>query len=178
MSIHVQVMVENSQWNILGDREKIESTCKEAASVAASFTPALSGFTLAQKAELGFSIMLADDETVQALNRDYRGKDKPTNVLSFPAFASNEGLKASLLPDYVPFETEAGYMGDMVLAYETIAREAQEQGKLFAHHFTHLVVHSFLHLLHYDHMTGEDAALMESLEVRILEKLSIANPYG
>ena len=107
--------------------------------------------------ELG--ITLADDETVRVLNRDHRGQDKPTNVLSYPS-------------------GERDFLGDMVLARQTVWREAREQRKSAADHFTHLVVHGTLHLLGYDHETGEaDAERMEALERRILAKLGIADPY-
>lgn len=177
MGVQVNLVAESPLWHALGDEAEISGICGEAAAIAASSAPALQGFSEAERDNLSFTIVLADDAQVQELNRDFREKDKPTNVLSFPAFATNEALKASLAADYLPFEAEAGYMGDMVLAFETVAREAEEQGKHLRHHFTHLVVHSFLHLLHYDHMDEQEAAFMESLEIQILQQLSIANPY-
>lgn len=105
------------------------------------------------------SIALSDDAQVRALNRDYRGKDKPTNVLSFP------------MPE------DSGLLGDVVLARETLEREAAEQGKTFADHLTHLVVHGVLHLYGFDHQNDTDAADMEAREVRALAQLGIDNPY-
>ena len=124
--------------------------------------------TGAAMVELG--ITLADDETVRVLNRDHRGQDKPTNVLSFPLL---EGCA---------FEPEAPgaplLLGDIILAYGTVAREAAEQGKSITGHAAHLVVHGALHLLGHDHLTDEDADAMERLETEILYKLGIADPYS
>lgn len=110
-------------------------------------------------AEGTLTVVLSDDAQVQSLNRDYRAKDKPTNVLSFP-------------------DGEHGHLGDIILAYETVAREAVEQGKDFNNHMAHLVVHGVLHLLGYDHELGEDEAEdMEAREIAILHRLGIENPY-
>jgi phosphate starvation-inducible protein PhoH and related proteins len=107
----------------------------------------------------GFAALFTSDEAVKALNSQWRGKDVPTNVLSFPA------------PD------TAGTLGDIALAYETCAREADEQGKSLKDHATHLLVHGLLHLLGYDHDADDDAAEMEGLEKDILAGLGIADPY-
>ena len=114
------------------------------------------------------SLVLADDITVQALNRDYRGQDKPTNVLSFAAL--EDGGPA------LPGEPVA--LGDVVLALETVLREAREQGKPLADHLRHLTVHGALHLLGFDHESDEEATEMEALEVSILAGLGIADPYS
>ena len=105
------------------------------------------------------SIALVSDADIQTLNRDYRNKDKPTNVLSFP----DDG--------------PAPLLGDIVLALETITREATEKSISFEHHVTHLIIHGFLHLQGYDHQTEETAAEMESLEITALAALNIDNPY-
>ncbi len=110
------------------------------------------------------SVVLADDESQQVLNRDWRGIDKSTNVLSFPQLE--------------PFGPVSGIVGDIVLARETLVREAEELGKSFEDHFTHLVVHGFLHLLGYDHEADDEAEAMEALETRILAALGVADPYG
>jgi probable rRNA maturation factor len=107
------------------------------------------------------SLLLGDDVSVAALNKQFRGKDGPTNVLSFP-----------------PAKDEAGFLGDIALAAETIVEEAQFQGKSFENHAAHLVVHGFLHLLGYDHMDPADAENMEGRERAILLSMGIEDPYA
>jgi probable rRNA maturation factor len=111
------------------------------------------------------SVALADDAMMHKLNRDYRGKDMPTNVLAFPAEDSGAAGRARLL-------------GDVVLAFETVQREAAERSKPLADHVSHLVVHGMLHLLGCDHETDAHAAAMEALEIAILNGLGVANPYA
>jgi probable rRNA maturation factor len=106
---------------------------------------------------------MTSDAVVQGLNAQWRHKDQPTNVLSFPAPETVHALEKTL--------------GDVALAYETCAREAQEQGKNLKDHATHLLVHGLLHLLGYDHEAEDDAAEMEGLEREILASLGIADPY-
>jgi probable rRNA maturation factor len=110
------------------------------------------------------SILLSDDEHIRSVNQEWRGLDKPTNVLSFPAV---EPHKIATTP----------FLGDIIIAYETVKREAQSENKDFADHFTHLVIHGFLHLLGYDHIEDADAEKMESLEIELLAELNIPNPY-
>lgn len=115
------------------------------------------------------SLVLADDDTVRALNRDWRGKDKPTNVLTFAALDDEDAP----LPEGAPL-----LLGDVVLAYQTCAVEAVEQGKSLADHLAHLVVHGILHLLGWDHEESEaEAEEMEAMEISILAALGISNPY-
>jgi len=109
----------------------------------------------------GIVILLTDDDSVQALNRDFRQKDKPTNVLSFPSPPNPEGQ-----------------IGDIALAYGVCAREAAEQGKPLAHHLQHLVAHGVLHLLGYDHESDDEAEAMEALEREILAGLDVPDPYA
>lgn len=111
------------------------------------------------------SVVFADDAYIRGLNRQYRDKDAPTNVLSFPGVAAKSGAFGPLL-------------GDIVLARETIRHEAEDEGIAFDDHLTHLVVHGFLHLLGYDHEADGEAAEMEGLETAILADLGIADPYG
>jgi probable rRNA maturation factor len=108
------------------------------------------------------SVLLTDDAAVRALNREWRGNDKPTNVLSFPAPKQPAG---------------PAMLGDIAIAYKTVAREAAEEGKPFLHHLAHLAVHGYLHLMGYDHQTDSEAAAMEALERDILRDLRIPDPY-
>ena len=105
-----------------------------------------------------FSILLTNDEHIQNLNRDFRAKDKPTNVLSFP-------------------DGENGYLGDIAISLNTIEAEAQEQNKDFYHHFIHMVIHGLLHLQGHDHEDDSEAEKMESLETQILADMGIETPY-
>jgi probable rRNA maturation factor len=104
------------------------------------------------------TILLSGDKKLAALNHDFRGKDKPTNVLSFPG--------------------HNGYAGDIAIAYGVTSKEAKGAGKKFIDHATHLVVHGVLHLAGYDHERPKDAAMMEPLEVKVLARLGIADPYA
>ena len=114
------------------------------------------------KTEIG--IVFIDDDFMRDLNKQYRGKDRPTNVLSFP-------LARPAAPD-VPI-----LLGDVVLALQTIVREAAEAEKSLTAHMQHLIVHGVLHLLGYDHEAESDAKLMELLEIEILDAMGITNPY-
>ena len=111
--------------------------------------------------EEGVTLLLTDDETVRALNARFRQRDKPTNVLSFPA----------------PHNPER-FLGDVALAYGVCAREAAEQGKPLAHHLQHLVAHGVLHLLGYDHEGDDEAEAMEGLERAVLAGLGVPDPYA
>lgn len=111
---------------------------------------------------LEFSISLTDDDNIRELNKNFRGKDKATNVLSFPDGTEDE---------------EQIYLGDIAIAYETLVLESETEQKPFNDHLTHLVLHGFLHLCGYDHEDDTDAEEMESLEIEILQDIGIKNPY-
>ena len=150
-----EAAIESPQWETLGGIEDLCSKALEAARIA-------SRRRLAPRCEV--SLLFCDDAAIQGLNRDWRGFDKPTNVLSFPAAAG-------------PL-SQAPLLGDIAIAYETCAREAQEEDKPLADHVTHLVIHGFLHLLGYDHETAAEADEMEALEVKALARLGLPDPYG
>lgn len=121
------------------------------------------------------SLLACDDARIAVLNADFRGKPAPTNVLSWPS----EERGAEVAGD-APELPEPGFdseLGDIAIAYDTCLREAQEAGKPMSEHVTHLIVHAVLHLLGYDHVRDADATLMEGLEVEILGKLGLSNPY-
>lgn len=118
------------------------------------------------------SLLFADDAEVHTLNREWRAKDKPTNVLSFPMLERDALL--ALATDGPP-----ELLGDIALALETCAREAEEKGVPLADHAAHLIVHGLLHLAGHDHETSpQDASAMEALEIKALALLGIADPYG
>lgn len=143
------------EWAALAER---------AHAVTAEVEPALSN------ARLTASLLFTTDEEVHALNREWRGKDKPTNVLSFPAPPSPSPAFAG---------QEAGLvLGDIVFGFETVMREAAEQNKTFDAHMQHLAVHGLLHLLDYDHQSDEEAGTMENYERQILAKLGVGDPYA
>ncbi|RJF75995.1 rRNA maturation RNase YbeY [Rhodopseudomonas palustris] len=114
------------------------------------------------------AVMLTDDDGIQTLNASYRGFDKPTNVLSFPAPEA----------DYQDDDGAPRLLGDIAIAYQTVRREADQDGKPFEHHLSHLAVHGFLHLIGYDHETDAEAETMEGAERSILAGLGIPDPYA
>ena len=157
MNVTVAFSVEHDGW---GDRRAL---CEKA--VAAALDNAEIELP---DGMIEVSLVLSDDASVKDLNRDWRGKDSPTNVLSFPAF------------DETPDDLPAGaplLLGDVILAFETCVAEAERDGIALDDHLGHLVVHGVLHLLGYDHQTDEEAQDMESLEISILSQMGIDNPY-
>ena len=159
MKIHVEVA--DPAWRKAFGKDLlplVRSACKTTLKHAPEFSDL--------PKNLEFTVKLASDAEVRELNRDFRGKDKPTNVLSFPGVESLDDL------------ADEPYLGDLILAYETLAVEAKEQKKTLKAHCLHLLVHGVLHLVGYDHELGEEEAnIMEKLEIKILRELSIANPY-
>lgn len=125
---------------------------------------ALAAAAVAEGVSGTVSLLLGDDAAMASMNRQFRGKEGPTNVLSFPPVEVGEGGE--------------GFLGDIALAVETIAMEAEFQGKRFEDHAAHLVVHGFLHLLGYDHLNEADAKAMEARERAILAEIGIADPYA
>jgi probable rRNA maturation factor len=133
--------------------------CRAAALAALAAVPA------GRSRAVELSIVLGDDALLRRLNRQWRGKDKPTNVLAFPAEDGTSRSGAPLL------------LGDVVLAFGTVAGEAAAQGKTLAAHLSHLVVHGVLHLLGFDHEEAGEATRMEALETAVLAGIGIADPY-
>lgn len=173
----ITALIEDENWlQLIG--ADLEPAVQKVCALTLSRAPVLDTLLPGERGQLGLSVVLADDAAVQELNRQFRTKDKPTNVLSFPAYESVAALRAVLAaPTDDPMLEDAGYLGDMILARETVAREAVEQGKPVHDHLCHLLVHGTLHLLGYDHLDDGEAEEMEALEIRILKELSIANPY-
>src|SRR5499427_4104357 len=120
-------------------------------------------------ADTELAVMLTDDSGIRTLNSNWRGIDKPTNVLSFPALQPTTARKPGEPPRM---------LGDIAIAYQTMRREADEEQKPFNHHLSHLAVHGFLHLIGYDHETDADAEEMEALEQDVLAQLGIPDPYA
>jgi probable rRNA maturation factor len=152
VSFAIELSVEAGAWQQFSGAEAIVRRAAEAA---------LAG-TSASGVEIG--VVLTDDAKMRALNRTWRGKDTATNVLSFPAPAGAS--------------TEPRLLGDVVLAYETIAREAAEQRISARDHLAHLTVHGVLHLLGHDHENDRDAEIMENREREILARLGVPDPYA
>lgn len=147
-----EVEIEAADWrDALPEAERLAICAAEAVLAGAPERPEATGVV----------VLLTDDAAVQALNARFRAQDKPTNVLSFPAPANPQG-----------------HLGDLALAFEVCAREAQAQGKSLADHLQHLVAHGTLHLLGYDHMDDAEADHMEGLERVILAGLGVADPYA
>jgi len=153
MSVAIDIIVTAPCWERqAGLDELTESTVREC--VAQTAAP------LARDCEL--SVNFTDDATIRALNAQWRGIDKPTNVLSFETPGPLDKRLA---------------LGDIVIAHETVAREAAEQDKSFDAHLTHLLIHGFLHLIGYDHQAPREADEMEALERRIAAALGLTDPY-
>ena len=159
----ITVNVEAPEWSArLPDAEALARRAVRAALAAAcpDLGPA------------GVAVVLADDRMVRSLNRDWREKDTPTNVLSFPATDTAEGQMPAPALAGMPIE-----LGDVVLGCGTCVAEAAEQQKPLAHHVEHLIVHGVLHLLGYDHVAEDAAVRMERMEARVLATLGVPDPY-
>ncbi len=145
------------------------SACVKRAAVAAMENSNIKArFKLRGNESIEVGITLGTNHSLQRLNRKFRAIDKPTNVLSFPCFS----------PGDTPIPNAPVLLGDIALAYGVVEKEARFLGKPFQAHLSHMVVHGVLHLLGYDHVTNTDAKKMESLEIRILAQLGLANPYA
>jgi probable rRNA maturation factor len=146
-ALSVDVLVQSPRWK---KRRGAQGAVRKAINAAADEISSPAGEV---------AVVLTDDAAIRKLNKQWRRIDKPTNVLSFPAAKSGVML------------------GDIVIAYETLARESRDESKEFTHHLSHLAVHGFLHLMGYDHQNDSDADAMEELESAILARLRMPNPY-
>jgi probable rRNA maturation factor len=162
-------MIRSPLWT---DKRGIRTVLRRVIAEAASAT--------ASDGEL--AVVLTDDEAVRSLNRDWRDKNQPTNVLSFPAVRargqdrrSSRASKANKHPKRPPYAPHC--LGDIVIAYETAAHEAKAEQKPLRHHVAHLAVHGFLHLVGYDHQADAQAEAMEALEIAVLARIGVPNPY-
>lgn len=154
-----EVLVTAEIWQTEPDVEAVIHRAIEAAADLAD----------ADVADAELAIMLTDDAGIRTLNNNWRKIDKATNVLSFPALQPTGDSRDDDAPRM---------LGDIAIAYETTRREADEEGKPFDHHLSHLAVHGFLHLIGYDHENDDDAEAMEGLEREILGRLGIPDPYA
>jgi probable rRNA maturation factor len=157
VSYHVLITINSKRW--AQKQLDLDALCFQVFQIVAK----------PYKIEFEVSLVFTSNDNIQKLNLTYRGKNQPTNVLSFPSGAFHPDQRTGQ-PPLVP-------LGDVVLAYETIEHEAIEQGIPFQDHLIHLMIHGFLHLLGYDHEIERDAEDMESLEIQYLQELGIDNPY-
>lgn len=165
-SMTLDITIEDSRWQEAG----LEALAEQAVSAV------LAHFALDPE-DCEISLLACDDPRIADLNAEFREKAKPTNVLSWPAedLAAEEDGGTPALPE-ADFTGEYP-LGDIAVSYDTCAREAAEAGKPLGDHTRHLIVHGMLHLFGYDHIRDRDAALMEGIEVLLLGKMGIANPY-
>lgn len=156
MGIAVDVSVEAGDWPAGEDLEALASACVAAGVVRLGL----------QEADSELSVLFTDDAAIRALNAEWRGKDRATNVLSFPAFEISPG------------DPPGPLLGDIAIACETVRAEAELEGKPFDNHLRHLIVHGFLHVLGYDHENDADAEKMEDAERAILADMGVPDPYS
>jgi probable rRNA maturation factor len=150
--VDIDLVVESALWSTCAGAEATVHRAVEAAALAAGKAGTV-------------AVLLTDDASIQAMNAQWRGIDKPTNVLSFPAAQA-------------PTAADDTHLGDIAIAYETVAAESASENKTFADHLAHLAVHGYLHLVGFDHETDAEAVRMEHLETEILSGLGIADPYA
>ncbi|EJF96366.1 rRNA maturation RNase YbeY [Bartonella taylorii] len=153
--ITIDITIDNSGWN---DEKMLYNITEKA------LTTTMHHLSL-ENVISEVSLLFTDNKHMAQINAQWRNKNEPTNVLSFPAFPLKVGQTPGLI------------LGDIIIARETVALEASTEGKLFQDHLTHMIVHGVLHLLGYNHETDEEAHQMEKLEREILQKLFIKDPY-
>jgi probable rRNA maturation factor len=160
--LDLQISVEDDRWP---DEEQLTTLCARVLGAAAQVLAADEKQPF-PKQPCEVSLVFTDDAAIREINAEWRGKDKATNVLSFPAFPVTPGKMPGPM------------LGDIVIARETLEREAEDLEKPFEDHLTHLMVHGFLHLFGYDHIEKDEAEKMEALETRILAGLGLSDPYA
>ena len=148
----IDIQIQSPLWDV---QPLAAQTVRDAIAAAA---------TTLSTADNEVSILLTDDKTIRLLNREWRGIDKPTNVLSFPAATTKASVRMPLF-------------GDIVIAYETLKRECDDEDRIFLHHLAHLTVHGFLHLIGYDHQVEAQAEEMEGLESKIMTRMQMPDPH-
>lgn len=168
--INIDLTLKSKKWlNEKNIENFIKKTCKELVLLTDLKK------ILTKNFELEISVLLVSDNQIKKINQQFRQKNKATNVLSFPSLDENLvrkiGIKKAVGSDQYLL------LGDIIIAYETLKKESLAQKKNFHDHLTHLILHSILHLIGYDHEDDEMANIMEALEVKILKKLGIVNPY-
>lgn len=166
VDLNADILIEESRWARLDFETLAETACQSVLE------------HLGQKGEVEVSILACNDARIAVLNADFRGKPQPTNVLSWPS--EERGAKVAGAHPVRPRAGPDGTieLGDIAIAYETCAAEAEKAGRKLEHHVTHLVIHGVLHLFGYDHERDQDATLMEAIETEILGKLGIQDPYS
>ncbi len=163
----VETLIEDARWEAFGLAALAE---RAGNAVLGDLGLPVEGFSL--------GLMGCDDARIAVLNADFRGKPQPTNVLSWPSEERGAEFAGEAPEPPQPGDPDdPESLGDIAIAWETCVREAEEQSKSMTDHVTHLIVHGVLHLLGYDHIDDADAAVMESLEVRILASLGVSDPY-
>lgn len=161
-ALDIQITVEAEAWS---SEEKLHAFASKVLDAAVTYMKTVEEQPFPEET-IELSMVFTSDEQIREINAEWRDKDKATNVLSFPAY-----------PIY-PGDMPGPMLGDIVIAYETVEREAGELEKTFDDHLTHLMVHGFLHLFGYDHIDEEDAEEMEALETRILASIGLSDPYA
>lgn len=162
-TLDIQISIEEGAWP---SEERLAEMSARVLGEAADYLRKMEKQPFPKTGAPEVSLVFTSDAEIRGINAEWRSQDKPTNVLSFPAFP--------LTPGKMP----GPMLGDIIFAEETLTREAGELGKSFDDHLTHLMVHGFLHLFGYDHIEDEEAEKMEGLETRILAELGLSDPYG
>ena len=162
-TLDIQISIEAGAWP---SEERLGDMSARVLGAAADYLRTVEKQPFPKTGAPEVSLVFTGDAEIRGINAEWRSQDKPTNVLSFPAFP--------LTPGKMP----GPMLGDIIFAEETLTREAADLGKSFDDHLTHLMVHGFLHLFGYDHMDDEEAEKMEGLETRILAELGLSDPYG